>query len=511
MNTNHPSMMDHFSPSKSLTTSIFLILSTAFLLYTLIQKILLSNQRRKFAKQNHCLPPASYPHKDPFYGFDLFVSNILAARENKFIETNQKRFQTLGAYTYSFVFLGTNAINTIDAENIKTVLATGFKDFELPLRRKTAMMPIFGKGIFALDGTEWEHSRAMLRPNFVRSQVADLDIFERHIQKLIKRIPENGNTVDLSKLFFMLTIDSATEFLFGESTETLDETKVDSPGHRYSEAYDYVSLGKLATLFPNKRYQDSIKYVHSYVRTYVDKALALQISAPSQKSESTDQDRYIFLEQLAKSGYSASKIQAELLNILLAGRDTTASLLTLLFMILSREQKVLEKLRKEIMGLEGRAPTFEEIKDMKYLKWCINETMRLYPIVPTSSRVAIRDTVLPRGGGPDETSPVMVKKGTLVQYSSYGLHRRKDIYGEDADQFRPERWEKLRAGWEYIAFSGGPRICIGQQFALTEASYTTIRLLQTFSRMEARDQKPFTEWLTLTLSNKWGCQVGLFK
>lgn len=75
------------------------------------------------------------------------------------------------------------------------------------------MMPIFGKGIFILDGTEWEHSRAMLRPNFVRSQVADLDVFERHIQKLIKRIPENGNTVDLSKLFFMLTIDSG-EFFF---------------------------------------------------------------------------------------------------------------------------------------------------------------------------------------------------------------------------------------------------------------------------------------------------------
>ncbi|THV45676.1 hypothetical protein BGAL_0462g00080 [Botrytis galanthina] len=537
MKTNHPSIMDQFSPSKSLTTSILFILSTTFFLYTLIQKILLSNQRRKFAMQNHCLPPASYPHKDPFYGLDLFVSNVLAAREGKFIETTQKRFQSLGVNTYSSIFLGTNTINTIDAENIKTVLATGFKDFELSSRRKTAMMPIFGKGIFILDGTEWEHSRAMLRPNFVRSQVADLDVFERHIQKLIKRIPENGNTVDLSKLFFMLTIDSATEFLFGESTDTLDETKVDSPGHRYSEAYDYVSsnpkslsapllpvmlhkkpqdtdqqsVGKLATLFPNKKYQDSIKYVHSYVRTYVDKALALQISAPSQKSESTDQDRYIFLEQLAKSGYSASKIQAELLNILLAGRDTTASLLTILFMILSREQNVLEKLRKEVMGLEGRSPTFEEIKDMKYLKWCINETMRLYPIVPTSSRVAIRDTVLPRGGGPDERSPTMVKKGTLVQYSSYGLHRRKDIYGEDADEFRPERWEKLRAGWEYIAFSGGPRICIGQQFALTEASYTTIRILQAFSRMEARDQNPFTEWLTLTMSNKWGCKVGLFK
>lgn len=137
---------------------------------------------------------------------------------------------------------------------------------------------------------------------------------------------------------------------------------------------DQHLVGKFANFFPNKKYSDSLKYVHSYVRTYVDKALALQISSPPQKSESTDQDRYIFLEELAKSGQSASKIQAELLNILLAGRDTTASLLTVLFMILSREKNVLAKLRKEVMSLEGRNPTFEEIKDMKYLKWCINES-----------------------------------------------------------------------------------------------------------------------------------------
>lgn len=96
----------------------------------------------------------------------------------------------------------------MDVENIKTVLATRFKDFELSPRRKNAMRPIFGNGIFVVDGKEWEHSRAMLRPNFVRSQVADLEVFERHIGKLTKRIPKNGETVDLSTLFFMLTIDS---------------------------------------------------------------------------------------------------------------------------------------------------------------------------------------------------------------------------------------------------------------------------------------------------------------
>ncbi|RAL68638.1 hypothetical protein DID88_007350 [Monilinia fructigena] len=268
----------------------------------------------------------------------------------------------------------------------------------------------------------------------------------------------------------------ATEFLFGESTETLNEAKVDSPGHRYSEAYDYLSgqvgneirLGKLIPLWPNKKYRKALKYVHSYVRTYVDKALALQASSPpTQDPKDKTSERYIFLEELAKTGYGAQKIQAELLNILLAGRDTTASLLTILFMVLSQNQDVFEKLRKEVLALEGKPPSFEEIKSMKYLKWCINESLRLYPIISTTSRVASRDTVLPRGGGPDQKSPVMVKKGSIVLWSSYVLHRRKDIYGEDADQFRPERWEKLRVGWEYIAFGGGPRICIGQQFALT--------------------------------------------
>ncbi|KAB8295842.1 hypothetical protein EYC80_008664 [Monilinia laxa] len=432
----------------------------------------------------------------------------------------EKTFQSLGVNTFSSISLGTPTINTVDVENIKTILATGFKDFELSTRRKVAMMPVFGKGIFISDGRDWEHSRAMLRPNFVRSQVADLDIFEAHVRKLIARVPRNGETVDLSKLFFMLTIDSATEFLFGESTETLDEAKVDSAGHRYSEAYDYlgeqvgkeIRLGKLIALSPNKKYRKALKYVHSYVRTYVDRALAIQASSPStQDAKEETSERYIFLEELAKAGYSAQKIQAELLNILLAGRDTTASLLTILFMVLSQNQDIFEKLRKEVLALEGRLPSFEEIKNMKYLKWCINESLRLYPIVPTTSRVASRDTVLPHGGGPDQKSPVMVKKGSIVLYSSYVLHRRKDIYGEDANQFRPERWEKLRVGWEYIPFSGGPRICIGQQFALTEASYTTIRLLQTFSKIESRDARPFTELLTMTMSNKWGCKVGAFE
>jgi cytochrome P450 len=97
----------------------------------------------------------------------------------------------------------------------------------------------------------------------------------------------------------------------------------------------------------------------------------------------------------------------------------------------------------------------------------------------------------------------------MVGYSPYTMHRRKDIYGPDADEFKPERWENLRPGWEYLPFNGGPRICLGQQYAKTEALYVSVRLIQSFVKMESRDPGPWEESMTLTLSSRNGTKVGL--
>lgn len=121
----------------------------------------------------------------------------------------------------------------------------------------------------------------------------------------------------------------------------------------------------------------------------------------------------------------------------------------------------------------------------------------------------MEDSILPLGGGPDGQSPIFVPKGAIVAYSTYAMHRRKDYYGNDAEQFRPERWESLRPGWEYLPFNGGPRICLGQQYALTEAGYVTARLCQEFKEVQSRDPEPWKENLTLTLCSKNGVQVGL--
>lgn len=256
---------------------------------------------------------------------------------------------------------------------------------------------------------------------------------------------------------------------------------------------------------------------------------------------SDEKHRYVFLHELCAQTPNRLKIRAELLNILLAGRDTTASLLSNLWFELSRRPAIYERLRAEVDALSNNndeLPTFETLKDMKYLRALINESLRLYPIVPANNRQATRDTVLPMGGGADGRSPVLVRKGEMAHWSLWSMHRRKDLYGEDAEEFRPERWldeggrKGLRVGWEFLPFNGGPRICIGreyylirtlelealwggvadlevEQFALMEASYVTVRLMQEFGGIESRDPEPWREKFSLTCMGLGGCKVVL--
>jgi cytochrome P450 len=90
--------------------------------------------------------------------------------------------------------------------------------------------------------------------------------------------------------------------------------------------------------------------------------------------------------------------------------------------------------------------------------------LRLQPPVPVNFRVSTKDTSLPVGGGADGRSPIYIRKGTMVSYNVFAMHRRTDLWGKDAKTFRPERWEEnAKHGWEYLPFNGGPRICLGRK------------------------------------------------
>lgn len=147
--------------------------------------------------------------------------------------------------------------------------------------------------------------------------------------------------------------------------------------------------------------------------------------------------------------------------------------------------------------------------------------LRLHPPVPVNSRTAVRDTILPVGGGPDGQAPVLVLKGTMVGYSVYAMHRQPALYGMDAEIFRPERWSEdmplrqdpVNAAWGYLPFNNGPRVCLGMDFGLTEAGYAIVRLLQTFPRMRRPEKDAWKvigkerQTVALVLSITDGCNV----
>ena len=170
---------------------------------------------------------------------------------------------------------------------------------------------------------------------------------------------------------------------------------------------------------------------------------------------------------MIRKNLPAKVVRHEVLNALLAGRETTAALLSNLFFLLSRRPDIEERLRAEIANLQDLS--IDATTRLPYLKAFINESMRLYPIVPQQARQAVQDTTLPLGGGVDEKSPVFIAKGSLCGWNLYAMHRRKDLFGEDAEELKPERWldthngKGIQPGWAYLPFSGGPRVCIGRK------------------------------------------------
>ena len=137
--------------------------------------------------------------------------------------------------------------------------------------------------------------------------------------------------------------------------------------------------------------------------------------------------------------------------------------------------------------------------------------LRLYPVFPQNNRVALKDTVLPAGGGPDGTAPVFAPAGTLFDTCFSTLHRDKKIWGPDADNFRPSRWDGgfTPSPFEFMPFGAGLRQCLAQQKATMETSYIIARMLQEFKEIKSEDDRPWQAQVALTAKNANGCLVSL--
>ncbi|KAI1812703.1 cytochrome P450 [Poronia punctata] len=462
------------------------------------------------AAQLGCKPAPRYPD---FMGIRYMVATVKAIKTNSMLHQRQGLLDSLGHTFLHGVFPDTkDCITTDEFENVKAVLSTKFEDWDLPAIRIKSFLPVLGThSIFTTNGAEWQHSRAILRPAFVRDQISDLECFDRHVRRLIQLIPKDGSQIDLQVMFSRLTTDIISDFMFGQTTDLQGSAPEES--YRFGQYFD-ASMHKVAyrarlgwlTLL---RSDPELNEYSSFMKKFVTRFVKEVRENVEKASHQADEKKYVFLYELLKSGEPDDVICDHLLSIFTAGRDTTTSVLSYLFFELSRRPDIAAAIRKEIESLGKESPTWEDLRSMRYLNWVLKEALRLNPPVASNQREAVRDTILPRGGGNDRKSPMLVLAGMNLRYLPWAMHRRKDIFGEDADEFKPERWEKLRVTLEYLPFNAGPRICIGQQFALTEMAFITFRLLQAFSAIDRRDDRPPIQKLGVNLSMLYGVQVGM--
>ncbi|KAJ5549937.1 hypothetical protein N7461_004635 [Penicillium sp. DV-2018c] len=435
-----------------------------------------------------------------------------------------------------YLLFGPRAFHLLHPSNVEAVLSTNFKgDF---LSWRGIFAPLLGNGIFTQEGSAWKHSRELLRKQFVRVQYQNLDHFREHVDNLINRLPSSG-IVDLQPLFFDMTLDTATALLFGRSVYSLragiDQHKENK---LFAESFNVAQEGlakrfRIAPwhfLYNPPAFRKACANVHRFVEGYI-KELDLE------NAERHDMKQYGFIKQIAEESASLKELRDQLLNVLLAGRDTTACCLSWTFRLLVRHEYAMKRLREEIASvMEGNlTPNRDQIKKMPYLACVIKESESGYSrhscrtshssshVRPSSlsscsveqSRSGANYYSTNRGGS-DGNKPMLVRKGELVVFSQYVNSRKKNIYGADAYEFRPERWESGELGnvrWAYFPFSGGPRQCLGEDFAQMEISYTIVRLLQTFSQILLPQEEPNEpigserQRLTLVLSSAEGCKV----
>lgn len=500
--------------SLGLYLPLFIVV-LAYFIYKLHQRRREYEADTAFGNQLGCQPiTVQFPVKWPL-GIDVLRAQLAAIADNRLFAYQQPFIDDLGP-NFMIKMLGAMGYTTIDPKNLEAMLSTRFEDYGMGSRRG-ALLPFIGEGIFTQDGPAWKHSRELLRRPFLKSHYQDLKGFGEHTDSLIAGLSSSSSSgiIDLQPFLFRFTLATTTALIFGQSVDGLEEAR-----QNFARDFDYASkISSLRTrlqdfywAYSPSRYKAACRGTKEFANVFVKQALQ------EKNRTGPDADRYAFIQDLYDEMQDPALVRDQLVNVLLAGRDTTACLLSWTFFLLVRHTPALDRLRDEIQSVMGEDQELDRthVQKMSYLRCILNETLRLYPSVPVNVRIAQKTTWLPRGGGPDGDAPLLVRRGIGVGFLPYYLHRRKDLYGDDADNFRPERWEGpelASIGWGYIPFHGGPRLCLGKDFALMEASCAVVRIVQSFPNIRLPPDYPVVptgqekQALTVFLSSADGCKV----
>lgn len=460
----------------------------AFILYKIMLSVREKKRQIAEAARRGCGACPILPKKD-MLGITRFRESIRATRAERGPKYVVESMDAMGknVHTVQVRVLDYDLNVTRDPENARACFSSQSQDFDIGIHRTQSWKPLLGVGIFTSQGETWKHSRALVRPQFSKEQVSDLDLAERHTRELLKKIKAGADgwteIMNLQPLFYNFALDTVTEFLYGYSVHAqnpeararlptvkgMDEPNLLELGENFDQGKRWIeergAFYKWYWLISSKDFDHRCREIHKLVDWFVQ----TRLQGGEKDPELADgRKKFVLLNELAKETKNPLELRNESLSLLFAGRDTAGALLGWCFYFLSREKRVFRKLRAIIMdefGIAGEI-SFAQLKACQYMLYVINEVFRVAAVIPLNERVAVRDTTLPRGGGPDGSQPIFIPKGRQVLIATYAMQHRADIWGDDVEDFIPERWEGKKAGYEFIPFGVGPRSCLGRTFTL---------------------------------------------
>ncbi|XP_074341210.1 cytochrome P450 704C1-like isoform X2 [Apium graveolens] len=408
---------------------------------------------------------------------------------------------------------------TTDVQNIEHILKTSFNKYSKGDINVNIISDLFGQGIFAVDGVKWRRQRKFASHEFSTGVLRDFSctIFRKNAAKLVKTVSEfarAGTVFDVQELLMRCALQSIFKVGFGVDLNCLEGSGEKEKA--FIKAFDdsnaltfwryvdptwqlkrFFNIGSEASLHKN------IKIIHDYVQNL--------ISEKREVSEMQHHTEDILSRLLIESRKDPENMNDQylmdvILNFILAGKDSTANTLSWFFYVVCKNPLVQERILLEIRDVFGSKYDKSSIEDfvetisdevlekMHYLHAALSETLRLYPAVPVNGRCSEEDDILPDGN--------KLKKGDGVYYISYAMGRMPHIWGDDAEDFRPERWLNSNglfvpeSPFKFIAFHAGPRICLGKDFAYRQMKILTIALLR-FIQFELADEKANVTYRTM--------------
>lgn len=432
------------------------------------------------------------------------LGNLPSLRRNP-IEVFQ-RAAAVGADVVRIPVASKNVFLVQRPEHVKYILQEGHKHFSKQTRGYAALRLVLGNGLVTSEGDFWLRQRRLSQPAFHRQRIANFaNDMVRLTGEMLQRWDATARgdaTVDLADEMMALTLRVVGWTLL--STEVgPDSPKV---SRALGDLLHQVILRTTAVLPLPLWVPTPANRVLARARRDLD-AVVLRLIAERRRSGADGEDLLGMLmsarDEDTGEAMSDAQLRDEVMTIFLAGHETTANALTWTFFLLSTHPEVRRKLEAEVdAALQGRAPGASDMPKLPYTLAVVQEAMRLYPPVWLLMRYAESDQVV---GG------YRVPRGSFVAICPYVQHRDARLF-ENPEGFDPERFVGERAQqiprFGYIPFSAGPRICIGNNFALMEAQLLLASIVQRF-RLELVPNHPVALDPAITLRPRHGMRMTL--